>query len=304
MAANNKEQFVTLSCGCRFKIVGDNQFRQLMNVSFDIEDHDGFPCSATWDLISKGDTKGVFQLENSGMNMAANLKPTNIDQLSALAAILRPSCTQAKRDNKSIANHYIDRKNGIEPIEYFHASLEPILKDTFGELIYQEQAMAIAALIASFTMVQANDLRAAIGKKDTAKMAKLKPQFLDGAKATGIVTEKEAEEIFSWIEASQRYGFNKSITGDTVVELEDGMKTILELKVGDKVLAPNTKTRENEYVEVKNIFDHGVLDIYEITTESGKKIRCSINHKFLCDNGLVLPLYKIIEENYKIICEE
>ena len=168
-------------------------------------------CDKTWHLISEGNTKGVFQLESRlGQSMAKKLKPQNIEQLAALISILRPGCLEAIRDGKSVSNHYIDKKNNLESIDYFHSSLESILSETFGEMVYQEQAMQICQKIAAFDLSEADMLRKAIGKKNPEEMAKIKTLFIEKAKATNMVNESEADQIFSWIEKSQRYSFNKS----------------------------------------------------------------------------------------------
>ena len=168
-------------------------------------------CAKTWHLISSGNTKGVFQLESRlGQSMSKKLKPENLEQLSALIAILRPGTLEAFRDGKSVSNHYIDKKNALESVDYFHSSLEPILKPTYGEMIYQEQAMEITQVIAGFDLQEADMLRKAIGKKKPEEMAKVKIKFIEGSKKLGIVTESQSEEIFGWIEKSQRYSFNKS----------------------------------------------------------------------------------------------
>ena len=168
-------------------------------------------CSKTWALISDGNTKGVFQLESRlGQSMSKKLKPTNIEELGALISIMRPGCLEAVRDGKTVSNHYIDKKNGLESIDYFHESIEPILKPTYGEMVYQEQAMEICQKIASFDLAEADMLRKAIGKKDPEEMSRIKKLFLDKTKEAKIVNDKESEEIFSWIEKSQRYSFNKS----------------------------------------------------------------------------------------------
>jgi DNA polymerase-3 subunit alpha len=168
-------------------------------------------CAKTWGLIGDGNTKGVFQLESRlGQSMAKKLKPENIEQLSALISIMRPGCLEAVRDGKTVSNHYIDKKNGLESIDYFHESLESILQSTYGEMVYQEQAMQICQKIASFNLSEADMLRKAIGKKKPEEMAKIKTLFMEKTKEYGLVKDDEAEQIFSWIEKSQRYSFNKS----------------------------------------------------------------------------------------------
>lgn len=196
-------------CGCSFDLDDSENCKKII---FDPNiENINLECPRTWDLISSGNTKGVFQLESRlGRSIAKKLKPENMEQLSALISILRPGCLEAIRDGKSVTNHYIDRKNSQESLDYFHGSLEPILSSTLGELIYQEQAMEIAKDIAGFDLQQADELRKAIGKKLADKMASVKLKFIEGAKNRKIVTEEEAEQIFGWIEKSQRYSFNKS----------------------------------------------------------------------------------------------
>jgi DNA polymerase III alpha subunit len=170
-----------------------------------------FDCPKTWQLIGDGNTKGVFQLESQlGRHTAKKLKPENIEQLSGLLSILRPGCLEGYDQGKSMTDHYIDRKNGLEAVEYFHPSLEPILKDTYGIMIYQEQSMRIASDIAGFNLQDSDTLRSAVGKKKTDLMAKLKGQFIKGCIKTKIVNKEQAEQLFEWIEKSQRYNFNKS----------------------------------------------------------------------------------------------
>lgn len=201
--------YFTFDCGCKFPI---SEQASTPKILFDPNiDNINLSCSRTWELISEGNTKGCFQLESRlGQSMAKKLKPENIEQLSALISILRPGCLEAYRDGKSVSHHYIDRKNGLEAIDYFHPALEPILKATYGEMCFQEQAMEIAKSIAGFNLQEADELRKAIGKKQADKMAKVKKQFIDGCAKLSIVKTDEAEQIFGWIEKSQRYLFNAS----------------------------------------------------------------------------------------------
>jgi len=165
----------------------------------------------TWQLFEEGKTKGVFQLEsNLGKSWSKKLAPSNIEELSALIAIIRPGCLKAYVDGKSMSQHFIDRKHGREEVTYLHESLEEILAPTYGVLVYQEQSMRIAQKIAGFDLQEADELRKAIGKKKADLMAKVKKKFIAGAKKVGIVNKEEAEEIFGWIQASSRYAFNKS----------------------------------------------------------------------------------------------
>jgi DNA polymerase-3 subunit alpha len=196
---------IQYSCGCKFN-KDEKGIEFIPNI-----DNLNLNCSKTWNIISDGNTKGCFQLESRlGKSMAKKLKPSNIEELAALISIMRPGSLEAFRDGKSISNHYIDKKNGQESLDYFHPSLEPILKTTYGEMIYQEQAMEIAKELAGFNLQEADMLRKAIGKKKPEEMSKLKSKFIEGCLANNIVNKNQAEEIFNWIEKSQRYSFNKS----------------------------------------------------------------------------------------------
>lgn len=192
-------------CNCEFESKGGK-----INLNLSL-DQINLECPRTWSLIGAGNTKGCFQLESRlGQSMAKKLKPINIEQLSALISIMRPGCLEAYRDGKSVSNHYIDKKNQLESVDYYHESLKDILDTTYGEMIYQEQAMQIAQKIAGFNLEDADMLRKAIGKKKPEEMAKLKKKFLAGSEKTSILTTEQSQEVFNWIEKSQRYSFNKS----------------------------------------------------------------------------------------------
>lgn len=176
--------------------------------NFDINN---FEDEEVWDLICEGRTKGVFQLEsNLGKHWAKQVSPRSISELAALISLIRPGCLKAYTDGKSMTQHYADRKRGLEPVDYPHESLEPILKETYGVLVYQEQSMKIAQQLAGFDLKEADSLRKAIGKKKAGLMEEVKKSFMEGAEKQEIVTKEVAEEIFSWIEKSNRYAFNKS----------------------------------------------------------------------------------------------
>jgi len=164
-----------------------------------------------WNLYAEGRTQGIFQLEsNLGRQWSKKVSPTNLEELSALVAIIRPGCLNVVIDGKNIAQHYVDRKNGTEAVTYLHPSLKNILESTQGVMIYQEQAMLISQQLAGFNLKEADGLRKAIGKKKSNLMAKIRTQFISGCGKTGVVTEDEGKEIFDQVEKSARYLFNKS----------------------------------------------------------------------------------------------
>ena len=162
-----------------------------------------FDDAKTYELISIGDTHGVFQLEGAGMRrMLMDMRPQSFEDVSAAIALFRPG---------PMVNipAYVARKQGREPIEYMHERLEPILRETYGVMIYQEQVMMAARELAGFTMSEADILRAAMGKKDKAKMAKLRTKFIDGTVERGI-SKSTAEALFDGIAKFAEYGFNRA----------------------------------------------------------------------------------------------
>ena len=121
----------------------------------------------TWNLIKSGRTGCVFQLESHlGKHWCKKIRPSNIEELSAVISLVRPGCLNSYSGDppKNMAQRYADRKNGLEKIEYYHESLEPMLNTTLGVMCYQEQTMAIASKIAGFTPEEANTLRKCIAK--------------------------------------------------------------------------------------------------------------------------------------------
>jgi DNA polymerase III subunit alpha len=161
--------------------------------------------AASYELISAGNTTGVFQLESSGMkDMLVKLKPSCFEDVIAACALYRPGPL-----GSGMVDDFIDRKHGRKKVVYDLPQLEPILKDTYGVIVYQEQVMQIARTLAGYSLGGADLLRRAMGKKDPAAMAKEKDKFLAGAKEQRIDLKK-AEAIFDLMAKFAEYGFNKS----------------------------------------------------------------------------------------------
>ncbi|HUI09690.1 MAG TPA: DNA polymerase III subunit alpha, partial [Bacteroidota bacterium] len=157
----------------------------------------------TFELFSRGDTVAVFQFESSGMaDWLRKLKPTSISDLVAMNALYRPGPMEMIGD-------FIARKHGTQKITYLHPALEPILRETYGVIVYQEQVMKIASEIAGFTLAKSDLMRRAMGKKDKGLMAAMKKEFIDGAAGRGTARALGGE-IFDLIEKFASYGFNKS----------------------------------------------------------------------------------------------
>ncbi len=157
----------------------------------------------TFDMLDRGDSKCVFQFESDGMaNILKREHPTTIEELVALNALYRPGPMQ-------FIDQYIDSKLGRREIEYPDPCLEDVLKETYGVIVYQEQVMKVAQIIAGYTLGQADILRRIMGKKKKDKLAEELVKFKAGAVKNGF-TEEHAEEIFHILEPFAGYGFNKS----------------------------------------------------------------------------------------------
>lgn len=159
----------------------------------------------TYQLFADGQTYGIFQFESSGMrDILRKAKPQRLDDLIALNALYRPGPLRS-----GMIEDFIARKQGKAEIKYELPTLEPILRETYGVLAYQEQVMRIASDLAGFTLGQADLLRKAMGKKNAEVMQAQSQKFVDGATARGI-SEKKARKIFELMEHFAGYGFNKS----------------------------------------------------------------------------------------------
>lgn len=160
---------------------------------------------ATFELLQRGDTDGVFQLESAGMKkLVKDLKPSVFEDLGALVALFRPGPL-----NSGMVDDFVQRKHGRQKIEYAHPDLEPILKDTYGTIVYQEQIMQIFQTLADYSLGQADNVRRMMGKKQLDKMAEQKGLFVQNSAKHGM-TQKQAEELFEQIEQFAAYCFNRS----------------------------------------------------------------------------------------------
>ncbi|KMJ57024.1 DNA polymerase III DnaE [Bacillus sp. LL01] len=158
---------------------------------------------ATFRMLSDGDTSGIFQLESPGMKkVLTKLKPTNLEDIVAVNALYRPGPMEQ-------IPLFIDRKHGRKQVDYPHPDLIPILEKTFGVIVYQEQIMQIAAVMAGFSLGEADLLRRAVGKKKKEVLAQERAHFVEGCLKKGY-DEKAANEVYDLIVRFADYGFNRS----------------------------------------------------------------------------------------------
>ena len=245
----------------------------------------------TIELFQNGDTNGIFQFESSGMkNFLRELKPNNFLDLSNAIALFRPGPAE------SIPS-FIKRRNKLEEVDYFTSELESILKPTFGIIIYQEQIMQIASIIAGYTLGEADILRRAMSKKKKEMMLEEKEKFLNGAIKNGY--EKDlAEKIFNLILKFASYGFNKShsvaytMTSYKMAYLKVHYKKYFYVSLLSSVIRDNEKTVEYLY-ELKK-YNLEVLK---------PDIRYSTTTYLIKDDKILAPL-TLIKGISKIVCDK
>ncbi len=159
----------------------------------------------TFDLLARGDLEGIFQLESTGMRqIVRDLKPSSLEDISSILALYRPGPLDA-----GLIPKFINRKHGREAIDFAHSTLEPILSETYGIMVYQEQIMRIAQDLAGYSLGEADLLRRAMGKKKVSEMQKHRGIFVKGATERGV-DEKVADELFDQMVLFAEYCFNKS----------------------------------------------------------------------------------------------
>ncbi|HZD17363.1 MAG TPA: DNA polymerase III subunit alpha, partial [Actinomycetota bacterium] len=192
--------------GLRNLSVIDDTIRMLRERGVDLDvDHLPLDDEATYRMLQRGETTGVFQLEGEGMRqLIRHLLPNRFEDLMALVALYRPGPL-----SQGMHDEYAERKHGRKPVTYPHPDLEPVLKDTYGIIVYQEQVMEIAVRMAGYSMGEADLLRKAMGKKIREVLIPHREKFVEGAVAHGY-RERLANEIFDLIMPFADYGFNAS----------------------------------------------------------------------------------------------
>jgi DNA polymerase III subunit alpha len=192
--------------GLRNLSVIEDTLRHLRAEGVDLDiDHVPLDDEATYAMLRRGETTGVFQMESAGMRgLIRLLEPDRFEDVMALVALYRPGPL-----NNGLHTEYAERKHGRKPVTYPHADLEPILRSTYGVMVYQEQVMQIAVALAGFSMGEADTLRKAMGKKKLEYLMPFKERFVKGAVERGY-PERTAADLFEMFVPFADYGFNAS----------------------------------------------------------------------------------------------
>jgi len=194
--------------GLRTLTVISNAIRWVQQTCGEEIDIDHIPIddSKTYELLSNANSFGIFQLESSGMReLLKKTSPTEFEDLIAILALYRPGPM-----GSGMLDDFIKRKKGMVEVKYPHLKLEPVLKETFGIIVYQEQVMQMASVLAGFTMAQADNLRRAMSKKIPEVMDQIRRAFVDGCLKCNQIKEMEANKLFDLIDYFSGYGFNRS----------------------------------------------------------------------------------------------
>lgn len=273
--------------------------------------------------LKNGYTFGIFQLSSPGItHMIKQIKPYQFSDLVDIVSAYRPGPLEARMDNgATLVEQYIVNRFDQENINYEHPDLKSILSQSQGVILYQEQIMEIVQKIAGYSLGGADSFRRVIGHKKIDEMPLLREEFVKGiskdkegkvlpSKVPGAIAlgydEIFANHIFDQLEKFSSYGFNKCLSGDTVINLADGsIVTICELFTTGLRPTALSLTEDHEIIpnDIVDIFSTEEQELYEVELETGHVIKCTMNHKFLTPKGYK-PLYEIITKEFEIIIVE
>jgi DNA polymerase-3 subunit alpha len=237
--------------------------------------------------------QGIFQIETDvGFKVCQSVKPENLDELSDVLSLSRPGSI-------GFVGEYVKVKEGTEEIAQRWPALDNILKETKGTILFQETIMRVCHEVFGLSLLDAEDVRRACGKKKKEDMEKWQPIIFGKAKEKGI-PETVAQFFWDAMIASADYSFNKCIFEEELVETETGYQLIKDIKPGDFVYSWDIRTQERKKTTVKNTYQNKVK-IFEVELENDSKIRVSSEHKFVCSDGMKRRFDEIIRDKAAVV---
>lgn len=248
----------------------------------------------THKLLEAGDLEGIFQLESSGMRqIVRDLKPSGIEDISSILALYRPGPLDA-----GLIPIFINRKHGREKITYQHPLLEPILKETYAVLVYQEQIMKVAQDLAGYSLGEADLLRRAMGKKKIAEMEKHREIFIDGATKNGVKSDI-AKNLFEQMVKFAEYCLSYETQ---VLTVEYGPVAIGKL-VEEKLHCHVYSVDAHGFIYTQPIaqwHNRGEQEIFAYYLEDGSVIHATSDHKFMTEDQQMLPIEEIFNRGLEL----
>lgn len=238
--------------------------------------------------------QGIFQIEtDTGFRVCQKVKPNSLDELSDVLSLSRPGSI-------AFLDEYCKVKEGSQEVAERWPALDKILNETKGTILFQETLMRVCNEVFGLSLLDAESVRRATGKKKKEEMEIWKPVIFNNAKEKGI-PESVAQFFWDAMIASADYSFNRCLIPETIVKTPEGLKTLQEIEIGDKVLSLEVDSGRNIYSEVVGKIE-STAEVFEFEMEDGTIISCSMNHKFLCDDGKMRKISEILKNNFSITC--
>jgi len=247
-------------------------------------------------MADVGDLKCIFQFDSEGIRRL--VKSGGVDRfedLVAYTALYRPGPL-----GMLMHERYTKRKTGEESYE-LHPIVQPILGDTYGVMVYQEQIMRILNKVGEIPLRDCEIVRKAISKKKVDAFQKYKNMFVSNGQRNLQTTEEDIVSLWNQVQAFSEYGFNKSLHQDTYIPTTQGFKKIRDFQKGDRVYCVDESGNTVE-TDVVNLYDHGILECYSVVFDDGYEVVCTLDHKFLTHKGQI-PLREILANDISVLCE-